>query len=175
MFERLREAIKEHRQRRGKSTGSIWESGLITAVSAGSAGTVAAIATTPIDVVKTRIMLSAVDSSGTSASKGAKSGKTGLVDAFGKSVDASKGALKGAATRSLNPLQSVRAAAGKKSLWAVGREIVVEKGYRGLWRGGVLRGVWTFVGSGLYLGVYDCGRIYLVGRRGEEVNEADLM
>ena len=35
---------------------------MITAVSAGTAGSVAAVATTPIDVVKTRIMLAASDS-----------------------------------------------------------------------------------------------------------------
>ena len=63
MFERLREGIKAYRARRGLSSGGIWESGWITAVSAGAAGSVAAVVTTPVDVVKTRIMLAAGESS----------------------------------------------------------------------------------------------------------------
>ena len=62
----------------------------------------------------------------------------------------------------------------RKSAIAIGREIVAEKGVKGLWRGGALRGVWTMLGSGLYLGVYESGRIYLAGRRGENVKEEDL-
>ncbi|KAF2656522.1 mitochondrial carrier [Lophiostoma macrostomum CBS 122681] len=155
MFERLKEGIKEYRKQRGLTRGTIFESGMITAVSAGSAGTIAAVITTPVDVVKTRIMLAAVDDAGkesSSASKSAKAGGSGLVDAFGKSEQK-----------------------GKKSAWDIGKEIVNEKGLKGLWRGGALRGIWTFVGSGLYLGVYESGRVYLAGRRGEHVNEDELL
>jgi solute carrier family 25 S-adenosylmethionine transporter 26 len=35
--------------------------------------------------------------------------------------------------------------------------------------------VWTFIGSGLYLGAYEGGRVYLASRRGESVDEGDLM
>lgn len=59
MFERLKESIKQYRQKSGAYTGSLMETGLTTAISAGSAGSIAAIITTPVDVVKTRIMLSA--------------------------------------------------------------------------------------------------------------------
>ncbi|PVI07174.1 mitochondrial carrier protein-like protein [Periconia macrospinosa] len=180
MFERLKVAIREYRDRRGKTTGSVFESGMITAVSAGAAGTVAAVVTTPIDVVKTRIMLSAAEDAVSEASASSKSKQShgkgaseGLVDAFGKSVESSRDTVKSAA-RNLNPLISPEEK-GKRSAWKIGQEILQEKGVRGLWRGGLLRGVWTFVGSGLYLGVYESGRVYLASRRGEDVNEEDLL
>jgi hypothetical protein len=175
MFERLKEGIKKYRDEKGLTRGTILESGMITAFSAGSAGTVAAVITTPVDVVKTRIMLAAADDAGkeaSSAAKSAKPGPNGLVDAFGKSVESSKDTVKSAA-KNLNPLISPEKK-GKKSAWNIGREIVNEKGFKGLWRGGALRGVWTFVGSGLYLGVYESGRVYLANRRGENVNEDEL-
>jgi len=95
----------------------------ITALSAGAAGSVAAIITTPVDVIKTRIMLQASEQGST----------FGEFKAF-------------------------------KQVWK-------EEGMKGLWRGGALRGVWTFIGSGLYLGVYDLGRVYLGRRRGAEVDD----
>jgi solute carrier family 25 S-adenosylmethionine transporter 26 len=174
MFERLKEKIRMYRDEKGLTRGTIWESGIITAISAGSAGTVAAVVTTPVDVVKTRIMLAAADDAVKEASasqKAAKSGSGGLVDALGKSVDASKEGAKGA-VQSLNPMKSEKG--GRKTSWQIGKEIVNEKGLKGLMRGGALRGVWTFIGSGLYLGVYESGRVYLAGRRGEHVDEADL-
>ncbi|KAH4200987.1 hypothetical protein HBH42_023200 [Parastagonospora nodorum] len=171
MFERLKLGIKEYRDRRGLTTGTIWESGSITAVSAGSAGAVAAVITTPIDVVKTRIMLSAADNAAQEASQAqAKPKAGGLVDAFGKSVESSKDTVKKAA-KSLNPMGRSE----QKSSWKIGQEIMAEKGVKGLWRGGALRGVWTFIGAGLYLGAYESGRVYLAGRRGENVDEEDLM
>jgi solute carrier family 25 S-adenosylmethionine transporter 26 len=172
MFEKLKVLVKQYRDRRGLTTGTIYESGLITAVSAGSAGAVAAVITTPIDVVKTRIMLSAVDSAAEEASSTqakAKLKTDGLVDAFGKS---SKDSIKSAA-RSLNPLASSERN-GKKSSWKIGQEIMAEKGVKGLWRGGALRAVWTFIGAGLYLGAYESGRVYLAARRGESIDEDGL-
>lgn len=174
MFERLRETIKAGRRRKGKETGGIFESGVVTAVSAGAAGSVAAVITTPVDVVKTRIMLSAVDESPKGDSSSVKqhksTGQGGLVDALGKSVESTKDTAK-SAEKSPNPLRKRKG----KSAWKVGAEIVAEKGVKGLWRGGALRAAWTFLGSGLYLGVYDSGRIYLAERRGESVDEQDLM
>jgi len=174
MFERLKLAIKEYRDRRGLTTGTIYESGTITAFSAGSAGAVAAVITTPIDVIKTRIMLSAVDNATQEASQSqAKAKADGLVDAFGKSVESSKDTVKSAA-RSLNPMTSPEQK-GRQSSWKIGQEIMREKGIKGLWRGGALRGVWTFIGAGLYLGAYESGRVYLAARRGEHVDEGELL
>jgi solute carrier family 25 S-adenosylmethionine transporter 26 len=170
MFERLKLSIREYRDRRGLTTGTIWESGTITAFSAGSAGAVAAVITTPIDVIKTRIMLSAVDNAAQEASQAQPKAKAdGLVDAFGKSVESSKDTVKNAA-RAMNPMKS-----GRQSSWKIGQEIMAEKGFKGLWRGGALRGVWTFIGAGLYLGAYESGRVHLAGRRGEKVDEDDLL
>jgi solute carrier family 25 S-adenosylmethionine transporter 26 len=173
MFERLKLSIREYRDQRGLTTGTIWESGTITAFSAGSAGAVAAVITTPIDVVKTRIMLSAVDNAAPEASQAQPKAKAdGLVDAFGKSVQSSKDAVKNAA-QNLTPMKSSEQN-GRRSSWKVGQEIMAEKGFKGLWRGGALRGIWTFVGAGLYLGTYESGRVYLAGRRGEKIDDEDL-
>ena len=160
MFERMKQSIKEYRDQKGLTTGTIVESGTITAFSAGTAGAIAAVITTPIDVLKTRIMLSAAegDSPSDASGKGGKSngnGKNGLVDALGESVKKSR--------------------RNQRGTWQITQEIVQEQGYKGLWRGGALRAVWTFIGAGLYLGAYESGRVYLAARRGEHVDEADLL
>ncbi|KAJ4367581.1 hypothetical protein N0V83_007165 [Neocucurbitaria cava] len=177
MFEKLKVTIREYRDRRGLTTGTIYESGMITAVSAGSAGAVAAIITTPIDVIKTRIMLAAVDDAPAShkpaAASQAKGKADGLVDAFGKSVESTKASAKSMGS-ALNPLAKSEQR-GRKSSWKIGQEIVAERGFKGLWRGGALRGIWTFIGSGLYLGAYESGRVFLATRRGEHVNEEEFL
>ena len=160
MFERLKQGIREYRDDRGLTTGTIVESGTITAFSAGTAGAIAAVITTPVDVLKTRIMLAAGEENHSSGSSGKRAetngnGKNGLVDALGESVQKARGKQKGT--------------------WQITQEIVQEQGYKGLWRGGALRAVWTFVGAGLYLGAYESGRVYLAARRGEHVDEADLL
>ena len=159
LFERLKVGVKKYRDERGLTTGTVVESGLITAVSAGAAGVVAAVITTPVDVVKTRIMLSAGDEAPKASGSETKKGKAnGLVDAAGKAAG-----------------DETRSGSKRKGSWEVGREIVAEKGVKGLWRGGALRGVWTFIGAGLYLGAYESGRVYLAGRRGEKIDKEDLM
>jgi hypothetical protein len=176
MLEKTKEVIKEYRRINGLATGTILESGAITAFSAGSAGAVAAVVTTPVDVIKTRIMLAAADEAGRQASKpqnAVQNGSEGLVDALGKSIQVSKDTARSAA-RQLNPTLSPEQK-GKLSTWKIGAQIVSEKGWVGLWRGGALRAVWTFVGSGLYLGVYESGRVYLANRRGERLLEEDIM
>lgn len=142
--------------------------------SASTAGAIATVTATPADMVKTRVMLAAAENAASeaSASKPEKSGSNGLVDAFGKTVKSGKEGVASAAT-ALSPLASF-GKKWRKSAIAIGREIVAEKGVKGLWRGGALRGVWTMLGSGLYLGVYESERIYLAGRRGENVKEEDL-
>jgi len=63
MFEHRKESIKQYRKRTGKFTGGLGETALTTAASAGSAGSIAAVITAPVDVVKTQIMLSAAGES----------------------------------------------------------------------------------------------------------------
>ena len=149
MFEHLKKTIMEYRKRKEKSSGTTLERGTVTAIAAGSAGSVAAVITTPIDVIKTRIMLSA--SSDTSDS--ARQQAIKQVEAQGKDAKAEVERAQQAAR------------GGRAGGFAVGKEIWKTEGTKGLFRGGALRAVWTALGSGLYLGVYESGRSYLEGRR----------
>lgn len=47
----------------------------------------------------------------------------------------------------------------------VGRQIYQKDGFRGLFRGGLLKAGWTALSLGLYLGIYEGGRLYLENRR----------
>ncbi|KAI9839764.1 MAG: hypothetical protein M1838_004258 [Thelocarpon superellum] len=134
LFEHLRMALVASRERAGLQSDTVLHRGAITAVSAGAAGAVAAVLTTPVDVVKTRIMLAA--------------GETrGAVHALaGSAADKEK-------------------AGNRPGAYAIGRQILRAEGVRGLWRGGLLRGAWTAMGSGLYLGIYEAGRIWLGASR----------
>ena len=147
MFEHLKKTILDYRHRHGIERGTLLEKGTVTAISAGSAGSVAAVITTPIDVVKTRIMLSAAHDDGPSQHA------IQQVKAQGKDLE--------------TEIQMARRAArgGRANGLAVGREILRIEGIKGLFRGGALRGAWTALGSGLYLGVYESGRTYLESRR----------
>ena len=116
-------------------------------MSASMAGSGAAWITTPIDVVKTRIMLAA-----------------------GEEVAAS------AHVESSQRMSPQMKQAAEKSGWMVAREIFRTQGVRGMFRGGVLRAAWTALGSGLYLGVYEGGRFYLEGqRKAAEENEGESL
>ncbi|KAL2067112.1 hypothetical protein VTL71DRAFT_1536 [Oculimacula yallundae] len=145
MFEHLKDSIKARRKEKGTFTGSLMETALITAFSAGSAGSVAAVITTPVDVVKTRIMLSAAAESSEEEAR--------------KAVEKAK-----KEGQSLEKLAKMKGGS-KKSGLAVAREVMTESGVKGLFRGGMLRAAWTALGSGLYLGVYESGRAYLGGSR----------
>lgn len=59
MFERLKRFLRESRKARGELSDTILEGAMITSVSARTAGSVAAVVTTSVDVVKMRIMLGA--------------------------------------------------------------------------------------------------------------------
>lgn len=149
LFEQLRSTIHDYRNRHGLSSGTMLETGAVTAVSAGTAGSLAAVITTPIDVIKTRIMLSA-------------SGPANPHEVLdprpsgGKQAQAEQAKLERAQ-------QAARG--GRAGGYAVGKEILRSEGVKGLFRGGALRGLWTCAGSGLYLGTYESGRRYLEERR----------
>jgi hypothetical protein len=171
LLERIRAGIQRRRDETGARTHTLLESGVVTAVSAGLGGSVAAVVTTPVDVVKTRLMLSAVEGGAEGEEVGAgtaresvRRAKEALVDAAGKTVEV-------AAKR--GPVEAVKRAVvrpDRPSSWSVARDVVRQDGVRGLFRGGALRGVWTMVGAGLYLGVYDSGRIWLAQRRGDALD-----
>lgn len=146
MFEHLKESIKKYRKEKGTFSGSLLETAMITAISAGSAGSVAAVITTPVDVVKTRIMLSAAGEGSESEAK--------------KTVESAK--QRGISLDKLASKKGVE----KKSGFTVAKEVFAESGLKGLFRGGVLRAAWTALGSGLYLGVYESGRVWLGDRGG---------
>jgi len=59
----------------------------------------------------------------------------------------------------------------RKGSLTVAREVINESGIKGLFRGGILRAAWTALGSGLYLGVYESGRVWLSDRRVAAVDE----
>ncbi|KAM3415460.1 hypothetical protein BST61_g8981 [Cercospora zeina] len=167
MFEKIKESTRRYRDERGLSTHTLLESGIVTAVSAGAGGSLAAVITTPVDVVKTRLMLSAIDRphhqpSAPTPRDSAKQAPNALVDAAGRTVEAVKQSPREAVKRVATP-------AGKSSI-TVAREIIRDEGLKGLFRGGALRGVWTMVGSGLYLGVYESGTVYLSQRRGDAID-----
>lgn len=162
MFEHFKAGIQGWRARRWRAQGrtgkgradyepTLFESGCTTALAAGSAGSIAAVVTTPVDVVKTRIMLAA-----------SKSEPDGRADGGG-------GGVKGKVVDALGAARNSK----HKSSWAVGREVVAEHGWKGLWRGGALRAAWTMLGSGLYLGVYESGRVWLARRDGRDP-DADM-
>ncbi|EMD00933.1 hypothetical protein BAUCODRAFT_135690 [Baudoinia panamericana UAMH 10762] len=170
MFERIKQSIRQYRDERGIRTNTLLESGLITAASAGLGGSIAAVVTTPIDVVKTRIMLAAMDGAGDGQKGSAgplKTAKDGVLDATGRMVQSAKENVKGALTTVSQP-------SSRKTSMQIAREILHEHGVRGLFRGGALRAVWTMLGSGLYLGVYESGRIYLANRRGHKMKDDEL-
>ncbi|KAF3067044.1 putative mitochondrial carrier C12B10.09 [Daldinia childiae] len=146
IFEYLRTKIWSQRSRTGQSnTGfgagekrTLLETGVITGTSAGLAGSLAAIVTTPMDVVKTRMMLAAGSSQGVDQ---------GVHDRTHTSQGVTKYKVRGGL--------------------AVAREVVSETGISGLFRGSALRAVWTLVGSGLYLGTYEVAKVWLSRRKGQ--------
>lgn len=109
--------------------------GVSAGVSAGAAGCVAAVITTPVDVVKTKVMLSAGQSGGSSSAgeRGWDTKETGKGQVLGE----------------------------RKSVLVVVKDVVREEGLKGLMRGGALRGGWTALGSGLYLGSYEAAKVWL--------------
>jgi hypothetical protein len=127
MFEYIRSYLWSTRRPKGKQDKrGLAETGLIAGGSAASAGAVAAFITTPSDVVKTRMMLTATEEEGRKKRMGS---------------------------------------------WEVAKTVCRERGFRGLFRGGLFRSAWTAIGSGLYLGTYDSAKLWLM-RRKPQMEEA---
>ncbi len=65
------------------------------------------------------------------------------------------------------------AEAGGKQLGVVAtmREIAVKEGWKALMKGGALRGAWTALGAGVYLGSYEAGRLWWRDRQ-QRLNHA---
>ncbi|KAH8808328.1 mitochondrial carrier protein-like protein [Xylogone sp. PMI_703] len=145
MFEHLKVAFRQYREKRGTYTGSLAQTATITAISAAIAGSIAAVITTPIDVVKTRIMLSAANESSESAAL----------------EKVKKARSRGESLHTL----AMKEGAVKRNALEVAREVIGENGIKGLFRGGLLRATWTALGSGLYLGVYESSRAWLGSQR----------
>lgn len=139
--------FRQYREKRGISTGLISETAMITSTSAAIAGSIAATITTPIDVIKTRIMLAAANESSESAAR--------------KKVDTARS--RGESLHSL----ATREKTTRRGALEVAREVIRESGIRGLFRGGMLRATWTALGSGLYLGGYESCRVWLGSNREE--------
>jgi len=130
IFEHVRAAYWKSRGS-GTSEPGLIETGLATGLSAGSAGSIAAFITTPSDVVKTRMMLSAGS----------------------QSENPTKGQSEVAA--------KMEGKQPKKGAWTVSKEVYQERGVRGFFRGAALRSGWTMLGSGLYLGSYEMAKVWL--------------
>jgi solute carrier family 25 S-adenosylmethionine transporter 26 len=60
------------------------------------------------------------------------------------------------------PVDAVKMRGGghSKKLVKAAEEVMVEEVFLGFWRGGALRTVWSMLGSGLYLGVYEGSRFW---------------
>jgi solute carrier family 25 S-adenosylmethionine transporter 26 len=150
MFEHMKDTLIRYRKDNGAATGSLLETGLVTAFSAGVAGSISATITAPVDVVKTRMMLSTMEQ----ASQPIVKSEIGVAR---KQQHLS------------NQSASKKKIANRSGL-AIAHEIMSESGIKGLFRGGTLRAAWTALGSGLYLSVYECGCVWLGNRHDEGAN-----
>ncbi|PLN79445.1 mitochondrial carrier [Aspergillus taichungensis] len=165
-----REVVVERRRARHKEQGRqeagglrgeegrrfhpIVETALLTGLAASVSGTISSIVTTPVDVVKTRMMLGATSP----PSDGKDEGSTGKQAAI--------------QTKQKEKLKK----AARRGTIAMGRQIWAQEGLRGLFRGGAVRSIWTALGMSIYLGFYEGGRLYLEDRRARrgEIGEVAL-
>ncbi|SMR42927.1 unnamed protein product [Zymoseptoria tritici ST99CH_1E4] len=168
LFEGIKRRIYAYREEKGIRSHSLVESAVVTAVSAGVGGSGAAVVTTPIDVVKTRIMLAAAEE-GRSQDK-----ESGIPRSVGEVKEVVKDVTGKVGEKAREGVEKI-VKPGRLTSWQIGKEVWRDEGLKGLFRGGALRGVWTMVGAALYLGCYESGRIYLAQRRGEEVDVEELM
>ncbi|KAL1856480.1 hypothetical protein VTK73DRAFT_8266 [Phialemonium thermophilum] len=142
----LGQGVRSTAMKSDASESTLLVTGLINGASAGLSGAIAAVITTPIDVVKTRMMVMTVDDIPPTPKP--------------RPEHESGGPGSRLAQRSLGT-------------WQVGKQVYLERGIPGLFRGGLLRAVWTALGSGLYLGTYEVSKAWLRGSRTLQ-NDGDL-
>lgn len=151
----------------GNVARGLKETGLVNATSAAMSGAIAAVVTTPTDVVKTRMMLSAGEAD--QAHRGAG------VDNHSKEQPRHGGpgetSVKQGSSSSALSSSPVKQ---KMSGWQVARLVYQERGLKGLFRGGLLRASWTAVGSGLYLGTYEVAKVWLKGTGSDDGEDDGL-
>lgn len=56
----------------------------------------------------------------------------------------------------------------RRSGFRVGKEVLLNEGVRGLFRGGLIRAAFTVVGNGLYMGCYEGAKLYLQEKSSED-------
>lgn len=144
----------ERRIAEGHVARGLLETGMVNATSAAVSGAIAAVVTTPTDVVKTRMMLSAGEDDQHRRQQQQQPRQGGLEKSQGE-ISGKQGSSSSSSSAS-----SLRQ---KMSGWQVARLIYRERGFQGLFRGGFLRASWTAVGSGLYLGTYEVAKVWLKG------------
>lgn len=127
----------ERKIEKGAVTRGLLETGKVNGISAAVSGAISAVITTPMDVVKTRLMLSAGEERKRNAGEANKDSP-----AQGHKASPKPQAMSGA---------------------QVARLVYQENGIKGLFRGGLLRAVWTAIGSGLYLSTYEVAKVWLKG------------
>lgn len=146
----------ERRVGKGAVARGLLETGTVNGTSAAVSGAIAAVVTTPTDVVKTRMMLSAGEEREAQEQQRRVQGSAPHSAGEAAAEHGARGQPKGAARRqNLSGIQ-------------VARLVYQERGIKGLFRGGILRAGWTAVGSGLYLGTYEVAKVWLKGTANEE-------
>ena len=128
LYEHLKKRFTQGRQIKHDIAKTVQVNMMASAI----AGTVAAVVTMPVDVVKTRVMLAT------------NAGKEGGKKEKGRVVG-----RKGTGKRPPGIYKVVLT------------EILKEDGFKGLWRGVGLRGLWSGLGLAVYLGAYEGGKVYL--------------
>lgn len=139
----------ERKIEKGAVTRGLLETGQVNGISAAVSGAISAVVTTPMDVVKTRMMLSAGE------------------ERKRKAGDCTK----------VEPAQGQKGATPKSQAMSgtqVARLVYQETGIKGLFRGGLLRAGWTAIGSGLYLGTYEVAKVWLKGTAEDDVDKDRL-
>lgn len=139
----------ERKIEKGALTRGLLETGQVNGLSAAVSGAIAAVVTTPMDVVKTRMMLSAGE-------ERKREGK----EAITKDKSAAQG-QKGTVSKT-HTMSGTQMA----------RLVYKETGIQGLFRGGLLRAGWTAIGSGLYLGTYEVAKVWLKGTTADDEDSA---